>query len=1025
MLKIWDPVLKEWDISNLKIAFEANRSGLFYTYIPPSGEITLKSQFPFEMGFFLSINTQPEIQLYAQYSKSAPFQNPQTKWAHLLPQWRFFDENHKLTDVLKPTYTILYDSENKPLGVYGIAKFYFSDDLPTDKDCPLYIWATIDTFNLSAGYDLEKKKIPGYANSLLTISLPYHINGQVPEILEISRNGENDFFDLNWLGIQMPYVMRLRGNYLNDICPYAQTPIIFDYPQEGVDASANLIHRNYYHTTPLTPFDLNQQTWDPVEQVFQRYDEYNRHIGGFVRGTGTSHISSSLASISASVNIDYYEYFRDYSLVWIANPENNTVNVVQFFPQRGENCEESGSQIKIPHPTIGEIEINPIESHFTSFGVPYITETSDPMALTGFGGIFGIAATPCYDAWFADAEMDALFKYDSSGNQLKAIYLKEIPGITALDTNIASEDTGLTPAGISLDSELNIWVTLFDYVSALKFDNNGEFLFATKPTNATLPPRFENTIYKGPQVDTDSQNNVWVTYSNYPNSALVKYDTSGNILHEVIITSPSATPIDILINGADDSLWVCNAFSHHLSGNIQHYSSEGILLSTWELPYWPSYLTIDDNKNIWFTYGYNLVGKITPPNLNILSYTVSASKFIENTGLVSDVPEWFDLTERLDTTALGGIACDMRNRIWVINSQENRVYIANAENTNFNKSVYIIPNANISWNNDTGANNIQQYAVYDWWYQSAQAFGDWTAYRWFQKYYQVATDELQTATLTAVSNEFKILPFEQPFCIRRFNESWDAAQIMHDLVLSEHMHENFNLWQNYLGSMVGGMRCDEQSLGRQSYEKIANFSNDHINIDTVGHHQLYSIMDAMDIPYDNYKFEYPANIKRLLDIFTVPHHQLWGARCKCNKHFNNNSICDRCNHQHASNIGPEFNMSTYMITAGMPFLAKFIYGDSYQVITPGPSAGNILIYPFTESTHVDWVSSDQYQNYRWFEWEQTYCNTQTDGVINWSDEYTTLSEYTSSIEEWYGDNGLIENMLMYELFRGLDIGTPE
>ena len=66
-------------------------SVLFSTIPPPTipGHYT---QFPYKIIFTTpDVNTEPTIDLYAQFSRSYPPQEPRNKWSFLRPEWRFVD----------------------------------------------------------------------------------------------------------------------------------------------------------------------------------------------------------------------------------------------------------------------------------------------------------------------------------------------------------------------------------------------------------------------------------------------------------------------------------------------------------------------------------------------------------------------------------------------------------------------------------------------------------------------------------------------------------------------------------------------------------------------------------------------------------------------------------------------------------------------------------------------------------------------------------------------------------------------
>jgi len=174
-------------------------------------------------------------------------------------------------------------------------------------------------------------------------------------------------------------------------------------------------------------------------------------------------------------------------------------------------------------------------------------------------------------------------------------------------------------------------------------------------------------------------------------------------------------------------------------------------------------------------------------------------------------------------------------------------------------------------------------------------------------------------SITGTSNEFKIRPFEQPFEIRRLNESWDATKSIKSYAIGPHMNIKYSLWDEFVGHSVG-QAVPGQQLGRKSYERIANFPANHIDIDQSNVKQLYSLAQYLDVPIDEYDLNYPPELQRLLDIGSVSHSKLWGEIVKCNLNITDDQICPRCGYRH-TNLGEQISDPfTYTVTAGVPFI---------------------------------------------------------------------------------------------------------
>ena len=56
--------------------------------------------------------------------------------------------------------------------------------------------------------------------------------------------------------------------------------------------------------------------------------------------------------------------------------------------------------------------------------------------------------------------------------------------------------------------------------------------------------------------------------------------------------------------------------------------------------------------------------------------------------------------------------------------------------------------------------------------------------------------------------------------------------------------------------------------------------------------------------------------------------------------------------------------------------------------------------------------------YNFYEYIEKYDNTQTEGLINWSSPYTTITENISSYMEW---DDIKQNLIYYSLAKGLGV----
>ncbi len=950
---------------------------LTFSVIPPPSTITNIQREPFKLSLSAADQNTHIIDLYAQYSKSLPYQLPQNKWSQLVPQWRFTDVDGNFITQITTTDTPVY-SGTEIIGVTGYADFYYIDDIASTLGYPIILWATLTVSALPLLSESKNStiNIPSYANSKVIACIPYYINGMLPKDLHITRNGVTPLSTGSyWVNMEISNIITIHGNdYAEFGCSNSSALYtLFDYPssnQHGINMGAI--------SKQIITIPLSSQVWTSLDNgttntYFQKYDENLLNIGGYVRNKVVSNITSINNIITAGVDVKYKTY-HDTPFVWISNPEENKI-------------------YKLHKPYVDQTIIDRITSWINGFNnndtsvtydTPMLTTPYNIMSLTGFGGIYGIAIDPCYNTWCSDSEMDKLYKFNYNGELLLTIDLTDT-------TNISAISGGGTPAGLSIDSKNNLWVSLFDSSNVLKFDGmTGEFLTTinTYVTSVTSDPTYKPTL-----VETDSNDNVWVSYTNPLCSCLIKYNSNGTQITSITLPTCS-NPMDLCFD-KDQNLWATLTYHSYftpITGNVIKIDTTNYTIVSNFYYKHPEYLTVDPDNNIWFTYGFNNVGKINNSN-GIITTNILG---------VSTEPLSYDIQ---NYNAIEGIAADSIGRVYVINSLENKIYILSGNNTiietitayDFGKFTYRFDD-NITLN---------QISAYDEYSKSLQAFGDWTGLRFIHKY------NSESMYITGESSLFDIEDFNG-YDLRKFNESFDTTAQIRSYAIPEFLNNNYNLFENYIGSMVGGLETSANSIGKEIYEKTANFVENNVDIDTCNINQLYSLANELDVPIDDYNIHIPAELKRIMDIVSINHKTLWGDRCKCNYNFKNgNSLCDNCNHEHNTNRGDSINTDNYIVSSGITILAEYKFNKNhYDIITPMVSSSTIFGYVST------YLLNDP-EDYCYYSYIPNMCNYQSEGIINWADEYTTISEQVSGLEDWYGINQMVEKMINYYLHKGL------
>lgn len=981
---------------------------------------------PFKIYLYTEDNETHRVDLYVQGSASIPYQVPQNKWSHLNPQWELFDlSGNNINDItFTNAVTTIF---NGTTGYLASSEFFLIDDMPTTRCDTRFVWATLDVsqYPVYKEFAVNQQSTPGYANSKVFTAAPYLVNELTPTYLDITRDGINSMLDFYWINASIPHVVSIVGT-----SPYTScSAIMKNVPSSNLfGLSAGVISRT------IVDIPSTYLNWVPEtsESYLSAFDDQDFRIGGYLKGKVVSDITANNINISAYGNVYYKNIPFQYPFLWISNPENNTLNRI-FAP-----CiPDEWTPDDLP------FYFNVADDNFDVSNLQ-LSSLVDVMALTGFNGIYGIAIDgETKDIWCTDAESDKVYKFNLDGVLLSSF---NFPGISGSST----------PAGISIDGVSGVWVTFYNAASVICIDKNTGVLKDNINLSANYIP-YEDNIIAPVLSEPDYNNDIWITLNNTLCCSLLKYDTTIKNIIATITLPACSNPMDIFVT-KDNDVWV--TLSRHsgppyIDSKVEKYNGTTFCLISSFPALNPAYLAMDNQESVWYTESGNCLTRITSSG-DITHWTIG----MPNTGINSPAPLG------IVNDALEGICCDECDKIWIINSVENQLYtITNKDDVV--PAIKILPDQNLAWYNDR--ENI--YTEISTNNKSAQAFGDWSGNRWMRKYSVPYYTPQLLCSLQGKSNNFNIYNFTG-YDIRRFNENWDASNEIHKFARSPHIADNPVLWDEYMKAVWGDTTSlINESFGREAYEKISNFTPNHIDINVCNVDQLYNLARNIDVPIDNYGITLPVDLKRIMDIGSINQQYLWGSRCKCNKNIENeyttyisggqlletNYTCKYCGHQHPGNKGDLFNPLTYVVTSYIPFIlenktdkinryilinpplltntttSNFVREDIcidnsliYTCLSTYPLSSyyNIILPPvFTFSLTADVNEFLHAIDYFCF-YDYIYsspCNEQIAGVINWDDKYTTLDETLSSIDTWYGNGQTLERIINYVLHKGLGL----
>jgi len=716
--------------------------------------------------------------------------------------------------------------------------------------------------------------------------------------------------------------------------------------------------------------------------------------------------------------------------LWISNPNAGLMSVVNY---------------NTPHffPNITDKNFNPAQIY--NFEVPIVNVadfSKGSFSTTGHHGINSIVVLPppSFQAWATDSELNYLYRFGTKGQIISAIDINKIIS----DNNLGFLVNGqVSPNSITLDSSYNIWVTLYDTLSVLKLDKDANFLFAVAPPLSSIRPNIDSNWYYGNEeypfanetqnfieptyIDSDTSDNVWVTYSNYASGYAAKYAQDGTLL-KLLQYPVNSSPQDIIIDNVDN-MWIALSNNTWDSlGSLEKRDSNGVLLSSFGPIRGINNLALDNNQNIWFTYSYNKIGTID--NLSSAVNTIDLSD-------ISDFSKYApkDLTnpsKNTDETALEGIACDVNGFIHVINSIENQVYVFDSNTKQFLNKFYVNPQGFSFYTEEERGDTIVNY---NQWNKSARAYGDWTGNRWLNKYKKFNSYTCTTDLDYILTTDYKIILVNQEYIITpepielygesntlsfnnscqdifKINENYNLKDQMKDLAFMPVLQESNFLFDNFLNTIYGNSAHND--LGVSSYEKISNFSKNISDVDTCEINQLYSLADSIEENTNDYRLNYPSEIKRLVDLLSINQNRLWGTNTKNENNFKKPSD------EGILNRG-ELLSTNYTVSAGIPVVLKINSLNKYDFIPTGFING-LSSYPV--QTLIDFIGLNVHDfnlYYEFYEFIPGSSEIITEGVIDWNNPQTTINKTISSYNEWVGNEKIIDTLFSYQLYKGLGL----
>jgi hypothetical protein len=1002
------------------LPFVINRTNSWQTYSTLSAS-------GYTINLYVSGSIDPLADLEA-YNKSA--------WSHLLQQAYFYNKQIAGSTVeyvpvssIATSTTLLYgkfdinnnivlalssDSSSFFVGTSGYATPYFTSNKPknyNNQSAPLIIFCSLDTTSLQdpftsrVQYFNYNSQSIGYLNTKPAVLYAYSTYNPATNI-SFSTNGLDTQGDavlstfripqISWQNTAIPFVAKLKDN--------KNFTTLF-YPLLSSNVQNLTSNSTYYNAS----FKLVDNNYKPLSALF--YSEFLPYlpsdVGGYFKGYVVIPNAASTAYLSATVAVQDPGFYQ-----------LNTINTV-YSNTTGSNLFATKDIISSSGNTSSR---NITFNSYASNNVNANSYATSPSAYATNKNIL---------IWALSSSNNSILTMNYDGSIANQYSILSI-----LNNSVSSAQ----PYSLALDGFNNGWISLYAASSAIKINSSGSLLNRAYKNNLPINNLFPvnqltYTLLTIPLVtpkflDTDQYNNVWVAYYNPSYNYVIKYSSTGVYLNSIIVsnfTVPDKILIDRFSNawvigkslyrttsGTSDSIVTLSADSIvtlsaesmvslsqiTLSGSSQTLidnsnltqgsdylyktSNNCQLLSSLSGFYYPTGIAEDVNGNVWISHNVNTLTRVNKDNGTFTNYTLGSTYL--NDGR---------------TQVLYNLTCDTYNNLFVYNFVDDKIFVLNASS----------PSASASYVLGLGTIN--------------QTFEDINGYRWITKYgYNPAVNRI----ISGISNAFAIYPSTGVYNITKQNEDFDASSFFNTLKLPEYLIDKNVLFSQFLGSIFGTASSAPYEIGKTLYERIGNFSDNTSNIDTATVDGVISMSQQTGTNIANAVYDFPPQLRRVVDLLSIKRSKLFGTPNQYSYTFT------ALGNQQPSNLGKFLNTSSDTFSASETLVVKEKFSNIYRTIkmpllSGYPATRVLSLSNYTSAWNLplilppSLIGSDVGLYYDFYRFNYTPLGNIVDSVINWNDDTVTLQYTNSSYSAWTSQDGIMDNIINYEMSKGLRLFT--
>ncbi len=289
-------------------------------------------------------------------------------------------------------------------------------------------------------------------------------------------------------------------------------------------------------------------------------------------------------------------------------------------------------------------------------------------------------------------------------------------------------------------------------------------------------------------------------------------------------------------------------------------------------------------------------------------------------------------------------------------------------------------------------------------------------------------------TVSGVSNLFNVFPDTGEFNIRKIDEDNNQSQNLKDLCYQSTLIDKPNLFDSFLGQIVGTDKDSPETIGIKFFEKTSNFVSNIADPDYSNLKSLVSQLKNLNITFEEYNQQFPPSLTRIVDILSIGVSRQRGGYNQFQLNFDDKGYSSKI--IFGKNKGELLPVATTILKTGPEsknIIALEKFSDEYTVVNT-----NIL-----SATNVDYIDTDSYplssyndtwgwglvlpnnyelsNYYEFYDFVDTIEGSLLQKFIDFDNNTNTYLTALTSIEDYSKKWGIAENVISHNLYTNLSL----